>query len=64
MATLAHITGMRMAEVTRLRITDIDISRECIIVRNARTRKSRLVPLPQGGAAGVSIARAYERRLS
>jgi site-specific recombinase XerD len=45
-ATLAYTTGMRIAEVTRLRTTDIDIGRECIIVRNARTRKSRLVPLP------------------
>lgn len=45
-ATLIYTTGMRMAEVTRLRTTDIDISRECIIVRNARTRKARLVPFP------------------
>jgi integrase/recombinase XerD len=45
--TLAFSTGMRVSEVCNLLIADIDSKRMLIIVRQAKGRKDRIVPLSQ-----------------
>ncbi len=47
MAGLMYGTGMRLMEAVRLRVQDVDFSRNAIIVRDGKGRKDRLVPLPQ-----------------
>jgi integron integrase len=46
MASLLYGTGMRLMEVIRLRIKDIDFGYRQIVVRNAKGAKDRVVPLP------------------
>lgn len=43
--TLAYSTGMRVSEVCNLKIKDIDSKRNIIMVRQAKGRKDRIVPL-------------------
>lgn len=45
--TLAFSTGMRVSEVCNLKIADIDSKRMLIMVRQAKGRKDRIVPLSQ-----------------
>ncbi len=47
MAGLVYGTGMRLMELIRLRIQDVDFARGLIVVRDGKGRKDRLVPLPQ-----------------
>jgi len=47
MASLLYGAGMRLMEVVRLRIKDIDFEYAQIVVRNAKGAKDRVVPLPQ-----------------
>jgi integron integrase len=47
MASLLYGTGMRLMEVIRLRIKDIDFGYRQIVVRNAKGAKDRVVPLPK-----------------
>ena len=47
MARLMYGTGMRLMEVVRLRVQDIDYDYSQIVVRNAKGDKDRVVPLPQ-----------------
>ncbi|HHJ38050.1 MAG TPA: integron integrase [Methylothermaceae bacterium] len=47
MAGLMYGTGMRLMEVVRLRVQDVDFGRSSIIVRDGKGRKDRMVPLPQ-----------------
>ena len=47
MAGLMYGTGMRLMEVVRLRVQDVDFGRNSIIVRDGKGRKDRMVPLPQ-----------------
>jgi integrase len=46
MALLMYGTGMRIIEVIRLRIKDIDFDMHCITVRDGKGQKDRQVPLP------------------
>lgn len=46
MASLLYGTGMRLMEVVRLRINDIDFGYGQIVVHNAKGAKDRVVPLP------------------
>jgi integrase/recombinase XerD len=45
--TLAFSTGMRVSEVCNLKIADIDSKRMLIMVRQAKGRKDRIVPLSE-----------------
>jgi len=47
LAGLQYGTGMRLMEVLRLRVQDIDVGYHQIVIRNAKGNKDRLVPLPQ-----------------
>lgn len=46
--TTLYATGLRVAEVARLRIADIDSRRMCIRVEQGKGRKDRYVPLSVG----------------
>jgi site-specific recombinase XerD len=43
----AYSAGLRVSEVTRLHLTDIDSQRQLIHVRRAKGRKDRYVPLSE-----------------
>lgn len=47
MAALLYGTGMRLMECVRLRVKDIDFSRNEIVVREGKGDKDRRVPLPE-----------------
>ncbi len=47
LAGLQYGTGMRLMEVIRLRVQDIDVGYQQIVIRNAKGNKDRLVPLPE-----------------
>jgi integron integrase len=46
-AWLMYGTGMRISEVLRLRINDIDFDNSCIYIRNTKGAKDRVVMLPK-----------------
>jgi len=46
MAALLYGTGMRLMECIRLRVQDIDFPYRQILVRNAKGKRDRVVPLP------------------
>ena len=46
MAALLYGTGMRLMECVRLRVKDVDFSRNEIVVRDGKGGKDRRVPLP------------------
>jgi integron integrase len=60
LAALLYGTGMRLMEVLRLRVKDVDFSRAEILVREGKGNKDRRVPLPQRlrDALQAEIARA------
>jgi integron integrase len=47
MASLAYGAGLRLMEVLRLRVQDLDFGYKQIEVRNAKGGRDRLVPLPE-----------------
>ena len=47
MANLLYGCGMRLMECIRLRILDIDFDYQQILVRNAKGKKDRVVPIPE-----------------
>lgn len=59
LARTAYACGLRVSEVTRLRVSDIDSKRLVIHVRQAKGRKDRLVPL---APVLLDELRAYWRR--
>src|SRR5262249_24685507 len=54
-----YACGLRLGEVLRLKVTDIDSARLVVHVRCAKGRKDRLVPL---SAALLALLRDYWRR--
>jgi integron integrase len=66
MAALLYGTGMRLMECLRLRIKDVDFSRNEIVVRDGKGGKDRRVPLPhrlrEPLAAAVKRARLLHER--
>ena len=56
---VAYACGLRIGELVRLRVTDIDSARMVVLVRQAKGRKDRLVPL---SARLLAELRAYWRR--
>ena len=63
MIELALSTGMRQGEIEALRWPDVDLSRRTALVRDAKNRESRFVPL--SGVAVETLARLSKvRRIS
>jgi len=66
MASLAYGAGMRLMEVLRLRVQDLDFGYKQIEVRNAKGGRDRLVPLPErlipGLLAHLDAVRAQHRQ--
>jgi len=60
LASLMYGTGMRVMEVLRLRVKDVDFGYHQIVVRNAKGAKDRVVPLPE---ATVEPIKAHLRRV-
>jgi integrase len=53
MAGLMYGTGMRLIEVIRLRVKDVDFDNHVILVREGKGEKDRYVPLPQTAVEGL-----------
>ena len=47
LAGLLYGTGMRSMEGLRMRVGDVDFGHRCIVVRNGKGDKDRIVPLPR-----------------
>ena len=47
MAYLLYGCGMRLMEAVRLRILDVDFDYQQILIRNAKGKKDRIVPIPE-----------------
>lgn len=45
-ARLGYGTGMRLMELLRLRVKDCDFGNGCILIRDAKGSKDRIVPMP------------------
>jgi integron integrase len=62
MALLMYGAGMRIIEVIRLRVKDIDFDLQCITVRDGKGQKDRQVPLPlkTADALKTQIARVKD----
>jgi integron integrase len=56
MAQLMYGAGLRVTEVLRLRIKDVDFDRNEIIVRQGKGAKDRMTMLPQGAKLGLKNA--------
>ncbi len=63
MAGLLYGTGMRLMELVRLRVQDIDFARQLIVVHDGKGRKDRVVPLPQTYTDSLRDHLAQRRRL-
>lgn len=50
MVSLLYGAGLRLMECIRLRVQDIDFERNCIVVRDGKGKKDRIVPLPNSVA--------------
>lgn len=50
---LVYGTGMRIGDVMRLRVQDIDFERRCITIRSGKGDKDRTTMLPRGLEAGL-----------
>lgn len=53
MALLMYGSGLRISEVTRLRVQDIDFANNCIIVRESKGLKWRRALLPKSTVSGL-----------
>ncbi len=63
MASLLYGTGMRLMEVVRLRVKDVDFGYRQIVVRNAKGAKDRVVPLPEASMLPLRDHLADVRKL-
>ena len=63
MASLLYGTGMRLMEVVRLRVKDVDFGYRQIVVRDAKGAKDRVVPLPDAATAPLRAHLARVREL-
>ncbi len=53
MAQLLYGSGLRLMECLRLRVKDVDFEYKCIIVRDGKGEKDRIVPLPETVIPGL-----------
>lgn len=63
MARLLYGTGMRLMEVVRLRVKDVDFERLEIVVREGKGAKDRVTMLPRKLAAPLQEHLVWRRRL-
>ncbi len=63
MAGLLYGAGMRLMELVRLRVQDVDFGRSSITVRNAKGGKDRVVPLPERYREALKAHLAERRAL-
>jgi integron integrase len=63
MASLLYGSGMRLMEVVRLRVKDVDFGYRQIVVRDAKGGKDRVVPLPEAVAAPLREHLVQSRHL-
>jgi integron integrase len=63
MAGLMYGSGMRLMELVRLRVKDVDFARRMIVVRDGKGRKDRVVPLPQSYQGALEVHMEARRRL-
>ena len=63
MARLLYGTGMRLMEVVRLRVKDVDFERAEVLVRDGKGGKDRITMLPRKLAAPLQEHLAWRRRL-
>lgn len=61
--SLAYGTGMRLMEVLRLRVKDLDFDRRIITVRGGKGDKDRTTMLPRGLEAGLRAQIDKRRRM-
>lgn len=61
MVLLMYGTGMRIIEVIRLRIKDIDFDNQSIVVREGKGDKDRIVPLPANTVTALREQIAHVR---
>jgi site-specific recombinase XerD len=61
MALLLYGTGMRIVELIRLRVKDVDFAQRCIVVRDDKGQKDRIVPLPAAEAQATQGLAAAAR---
>ena len=61
MAGLMSGAGMRLLEVCRLRVKDVDFERRQLIVRDGKGEKDRAVPLPQRLVPGLQSQLEFVR---
>ena len=75
MGELMYATGMRIIELVRLRVKDVDFERNLISIRRAKGDKDRAAPLPPelvadlmyrgiALAGGGALLRGLDRRLA
>ena len=66
MAELMYGSGLRLLEVCRLRVKDLDFERGQIVVREGKGGKDRVVPLPRSLRQGLldQVGRVRERHLA
>jgi integron integrase len=63
MARLLYGTGMRLMEVVRLRVKDVDFERAEVVVRDGKGGKDRVTMLPRKLAAPLQAHLVWRRRL-
>ncbi len=63
MASLLYGAGMRLMEVVRLRVKDVDFGYRQIVVRNAKGAKDRVVPLPEAAMQPLRAHLSTVRKL-
>lgn len=63
MARLQYGTGLRLSELMRLRVKDVDFARRQIVVRAGKGNKDRLVGLPEPLAGELETQLRYARTL-
>ena len=54
MLELFYATGVRRSELARLRITDLDVERLVLAVRQGKNRKDRMIPTGERAAAWIA----------
>lgn len=63
MARLLYGTGMRLMEVVRLRVKDVEFARHEVVVRDGKGGKDRVTMLPQSLVAPLQAHLVWRRRL-
>ena len=62
MANLLYGCGMRLMECVRLRVLDVDFGYQQILIREAKGKKDRVVPIPQKLIQDLSNSKSNRSR--